>query len=249
MKRILSLLLLLAALPLLAGCRARNADASQTDYRSLAAASIAVEQPGLAPAPKPPAGKCTNCNGTGYVGDGTVRVKCVPCDGKGVITEQPFVPMPISPTILPPAPVVQPATKPVAPVAQVTAPPRPGPRTPCVHCRGTGTVAGHRCPRCNGRGWNDPPPPNVKAAPTQQQMVTVGGSCASGTCTIQGCSPGSASCSTGSCGPMGCGVAQQRTSTGQRTGTTYTSYGTNYGTSQSYSSGRRLFGGRLFGRR
>jgi hypothetical protein len=34
--------------------------------------------------PKPqPGDKCPDCNGLGYVGDGTVRVKCVPCDGTG----------------------------------------------------------------------------------------------------------------------------------------------------------------------
>ena len=36
--------------------------------------------------PEPPApsdGKCTNCDGRGYVGDGVVRVKCQPCDGTG----------------------------------------------------------------------------------------------------------------------------------------------------------------------
>ena len=33
--------------------------------------------------PKPSDGKCTNCDGRGYVGDGVVRVKCQPCDGTG----------------------------------------------------------------------------------------------------------------------------------------------------------------------
>lgn len=37
-----------------------------------------------APAPKPkPGDKCSNCDGRGYVGDGTVRKKCQPCDGTG----------------------------------------------------------------------------------------------------------------------------------------------------------------------
>lgn len=36
------------------------------------------------PKPKPkPGDTCPDCNGLGYVGDGTVRVKCVPCDGTG----------------------------------------------------------------------------------------------------------------------------------------------------------------------
>lgn len=40
--------------------------------------------PGPAPdnAPKP-GDKCQNCDGRGYVGDGTVRVKCQPCGGTG----------------------------------------------------------------------------------------------------------------------------------------------------------------------
>ena len=40
--------------------------------------------PGPAPDDKPkPGDKCGNCEGRGYVGDGTVRVKCQPCDGTG----------------------------------------------------------------------------------------------------------------------------------------------------------------------
>lgn len=38
----------------------------------------------IPPTPAPPSdGKCTNCSGRGYVGDGRVRVKCQPCDGTG----------------------------------------------------------------------------------------------------------------------------------------------------------------------
>jgi hypothetical protein len=39
----------------------------------------------VAPTPVPPApgGQCDNCEGRGYVGDGTVRVKCQPCNGTG----------------------------------------------------------------------------------------------------------------------------------------------------------------------
>jgi len=40
----------------------------------------------VAPAPGPkPGDKCGNCDGRGYVGDGTVRVKCQPCDGTGKV--------------------------------------------------------------------------------------------------------------------------------------------------------------------
>lgn len=39
----------------------------------------------VAPTPLPPApgGVCDNCEGRGYVGDGTVRVPCQPCNGTG----------------------------------------------------------------------------------------------------------------------------------------------------------------------
>lgn len=33
--------------------------------------------------PKPNDGKCQNCDGRGYVGDGRVRVTCQPCGGTG----------------------------------------------------------------------------------------------------------------------------------------------------------------------
>jgi hypothetical protein len=41
----------------------------------------------VAPTPVPPApgGKCQNCDGRGYVGDGRVRVPCQPCGGGGVL--------------------------------------------------------------------------------------------------------------------------------------------------------------------
>jgi hypothetical protein len=41
----------------------------------------------VAPMPVPPApgGKCSNCDGRGYVGDGRVRVPCQPCGGDGVL--------------------------------------------------------------------------------------------------------------------------------------------------------------------
>jgi len=42
--------------------------------------------PDATPDDKPkPGSKCTNCDGRGYVGDGTVRVKCQPCDGTGKV--------------------------------------------------------------------------------------------------------------------------------------------------------------------
>ena len=49
----------------------------------------AIVQLRAAPDAKPdddkpkPGDKCSNCDGRGYVGDGTVRVKCQPCGGTG----------------------------------------------------------------------------------------------------------------------------------------------------------------------
>ena len=40
--------------------------------------------PDATPDDKPkPGDKCPNCDGRGYVGDGTVKVNCQPCDGTG----------------------------------------------------------------------------------------------------------------------------------------------------------------------
>ena len=44
----------------------------------------ASQQPGPAPKPKP-GDRCGNCDGRGYVGDGTVKVKCQPCNGTGKV--------------------------------------------------------------------------------------------------------------------------------------------------------------------
>ena len=47
-----------------------------------------VVQLRAAPTPddKPkPGDKCPNCEGRGYVGDGTVKVKCQPCNGTGKV--------------------------------------------------------------------------------------------------------------------------------------------------------------------
>jgi DnaJ-class molecular chaperone len=35
------------------------------------------------PAPKPDAGKCSNCNGTGKIGDGRIVMTCPECKGTG----------------------------------------------------------------------------------------------------------------------------------------------------------------------
>lgn len=87
MKRLVLLVLLIVGL----GCEA--IDAKPTDevdlnyYRgviAIAAASIdVVPDPNPGPGPKPPSDVCPHCDGLGYVGDGTLRVKCQPCDGTG----------------------------------------------------------------------------------------------------------------------------------------------------------------------
>lgn len=48
-------------------------------------ARIVVQMRGEIPPspPKPSDGKCRNCDGRGYVGDGRVRVTCQPCGGTG----------------------------------------------------------------------------------------------------------------------------------------------------------------------
>lgn len=75
----------------LMGCGLYTAavDAPETDngrdFKSLISWCIAVEADAPAPLPTPPgpADKCSNCNGTGRVGDGTVSVTCPVCDGTG----------------------------------------------------------------------------------------------------------------------------------------------------------------------
>jgi hypothetical protein len=46
--------------------------------------ALRQEVPPPAPGPKP-GDKCPNCEGRGYVGDGTVKVKCQPCGGTGKV--------------------------------------------------------------------------------------------------------------------------------------------------------------------
>lgn len=40
------------------------------------------------PGPSPGPRICTDCNGKGWIGDGTIRNKCQPCDGKGWLDAQ-----------------------------------------------------------------------------------------------------------------------------------------------------------------
>lgn len=62
------------------GCKPTNHD----DLRPLVA--VAGYYSLMAPPPKPPQGpvKCENCNGLGYLTDGTVRTLCPVCKGNKV---------------------------------------------------------------------------------------------------------------------------------------------------------------------
>lgn len=84
---------LLLAVVLLAGCVPGVAvdDAAITaDLACEAARSAVLLSHQITPAPKPPAppkptpGKCSNCNGTGIIGDGnSIRMQCPICKGTG----------------------------------------------------------------------------------------------------------------------------------------------------------------------
>lgn len=68
-----------------------NYDVSREQLQALVGVIIACEtahmvmqlQQDVSPTPAPPSGVCENCEGRGYVGDGTVRVPCQPCGGTG----------------------------------------------------------------------------------------------------------------------------------------------------------------------
>lgn len=77
---------LVCLLVVLVGCVATlPSDHSITaDLACEAARTIVQLRQEIPPSPpKPSDGKCQNCSGRGYVGDGTVKVKCQPCGGTG----------------------------------------------------------------------------------------------------------------------------------------------------------------------
>ena len=77
---------LLAFLVVMVGCVATlPGDNSITaDLAAETARRVVQMRQEIPPTPAPPSdGKCTNCEGRGYVGDGRVKVKCQPCDGTG----------------------------------------------------------------------------------------------------------------------------------------------------------------------
>ncbi len=79
---------LILSLIALAGCVATLPDDPTISADLACEVARAVVQlraaPDATPDDKPkPGDKCPNCDGRGYVGDGTVKVKCQPCEGTG----------------------------------------------------------------------------------------------------------------------------------------------------------------------
>ncbi len=78
---------LILSLIALAGCIAtlpNDATISADLACELARGVVQLRAAPEVPDDKPkPGDKCPNCEGRGYVGDGTVKVKCQPCDGTG----------------------------------------------------------------------------------------------------------------------------------------------------------------------
>lgn len=70
----------------LAGCGpSPSVDYTPIIATELGLAAVAADV-GPSPSPSPtPGNVCPNCRGTGKVGDGTIMVPCVPCDGTGRI--------------------------------------------------------------------------------------------------------------------------------------------------------------------
>lgn len=93
MKGFVFSVLALALMTPLIGC----ASSSYADYKPTAAAIFATDLAAPAPAPtpdiKPNPKPCPNCLGTGFVGDGVVRVKCAACDGDGVARPPKVIPV------------------------------------------------------------------------------------------------------------------------------------------------------------
>jgi hypothetical protein len=46
-------------------------------------ARMVIASPVAPPAPTPDAGECSNCNGTGKIGDGRIVMTCPECNGTG----------------------------------------------------------------------------------------------------------------------------------------------------------------------
>lgn len=78
---------LLPLLVVLVGCVATlpGDDSLTADIAAETARMVVQLRQQIPPTPAPPSdGKCRNCDGRGFVGDGNgIRVKCQPCDGTG----------------------------------------------------------------------------------------------------------------------------------------------------------------------
>ena len=79
---------LLILLVVLAGCVATLPHDATISADLAAETARAIVEMRAAPQPEPgpkPGDTCPNCKGRGYVGDGTVKTKCLPCDGTGKV--------------------------------------------------------------------------------------------------------------------------------------------------------------------
>ena len=77
---------LVALLVVFAGCVATLPDdpALTADIAAETAHAVIAARREFAPAPQPtPGGKCTNCLGTGKIGDGRIVFDCPACKGTG----------------------------------------------------------------------------------------------------------------------------------------------------------------------
>ena len=77
---------ILAFLVVMAGCVATlpSDNGLTADLAAETARMVVQMRAQIAPTPAPPSdGKCRNCDGRGYVGDGRVKVTCQPCGGTG----------------------------------------------------------------------------------------------------------------------------------------------------------------------
>lgn len=70
---------------LLCGCQpAVDYSSTYADLACEAAYAVVKVRGQITPTPSPPASdKCDNCNGTGIIGDGRVKIQCPECKGTG----------------------------------------------------------------------------------------------------------------------------------------------------------------------
>ncbi len=76
---------------MLSGCASPSATSSE-DYTPAICATLALhtQSPTPAPSPEPqPGDTCTNCDGTGILGDGRTKITCPKCKGTGKIGSLP----------------------------------------------------------------------------------------------------------------------------------------------------------------